>query len=153
MAGCLSLPAQPAWASSSHSTEPLPPPYPLKQVEVPIVENSKCDTEYHTGLYTGDNLRIVKDNVICAGDEESDSCQVGLCPPPSLHPSASPALADPSPPQGDSGGPLVCKVNGTWMQAGVVSWGDGCAQPNRPGIYTRVTYYLDWIHQYVSEES
>ncbi|XP_045426311.1 tryptase beta-2-like isoform X1 [Pipistrellus kuhlii] len=106
----------------------LPPPFPLKEVRVPIVENSKCDAEYHTGLYTGDNVHIVKDNVICAGDEESDACQ------------------------GDSGGPLVCKVNGTWMQAGVVSWGDGCAQPNRPGIYTRVTSYLHWIHQYIPKE-
>ncbi|EPQ10302.1 Tryptase [Myotis brandtii] len=124
-------PGTPCWVTGWGDVRdgvPLPPPYPLKQVKVPIVENSVCDAEYHTGLYTGDNVQIVRNDMICARAKKKDACQ------------------------GDSGGPLVCKVNGTWMQAGVVSWGEGCGQPNKPGIYTRVTYYLDWIHQYVPEE-
>ncbi|XP_004373203.1 tryptase alpha/beta-1 [Trichechus manatus latirostris] len=125
------LPGMPCWVTGWGDVDngvSLPPPYPLKQVKVPIVENSLCDTEYHNGLYTADNIRIVHDDMLCAGNKGHDSCQ------------------------GDSGGPLVCKVNGTWMQAGVVSWGDGCAQPNRPGIYTRVTHYSDWIRRYVPTE-
>ncbi|XP_048645370.1 tryptase beta-2-like isoform X3 [Marmota marmota marmota] len=105
--------------------ESLPPPFPLKQVKVPIVENHLCDAQYHTGLYTGDSVHIVRDDMLCAGNKGHDSCQ------------------------GDSGGPLVCKVKGAWLQAGVVSWGEGCAHANRPGIYTRLTHYLDWIHRYV----
>nr|XP_031303426.1 tryptase-like [Camelus dromedarius] len=110
------------------SGQPLPPPFPLKQVQVPIVENSVCDEQYHAGLSTADDFPIILDDMLCAGRKGHDSCQ------------------------GDSGGPLVCKTKGTWLQAGVVSWGEGCAQTERPGVYTRVTSYLDWIYQYVPKK-
>ena len=48
--------------------------------------------------------------------------------------------------QGDSGGPLVVSDGaGGWMQAGVVSYGDGCARPGVPGIYANVLTFRPWI--------
>ena len=47
--------------------------------------------------------------------------------------------------QGDSGGPLAIQVDGRWTLGGITSWGNGCAWPDFPGLYTRVTSYLDWI--------
>uniref|UniRef100_A0A3B5M4M6 Peptidase S1 domain-containing protein n=1 Tax=Xiphophorus couchianus TaxID=32473 RepID=A0A3B5M4M6_9TELE len=54
--------------------------------------------------------------------------------------------------QGDSGGPLVTKNGTVWVQAGVVSYGNGCAQPGYPGVYARISNYQTWINSQVSGE-
>ena len=46
---------------------------------------------------------------------------------------------------GDSGGPLFGQKNDENFLVGIVSSGDGCAKKDFYGIYTRVSYYLDWI--------
>uniref|UniRef100_A0A4X2JV17 Peptidase S1 domain-containing protein n=1 Tax=Vombatus ursinus TaxID=29139 RepID=A0A4X2JV17_VOMUR len=95
----------------------------LQEVQVALIDAQTCDALYHINNPTASGQPLVLDDMICAGYEQGqkDACQ------------------------GDSGGPLVCKENNTWFQVGVVSWGDGCALPNRPGVYAWVQAYTDWI--------
>ncbi|KAH0623883.1 hypothetical protein JD844_007068 [Phrynosoma platyrhinos] len=67
----------------------------------------------------------VSDNMFCAGipGDKRDSCHA------------------------DSGGPMVTKFKNTWFLIGLVSWGEGCGNPDNFGIYTKVSSYLDWIDQ------
>ncbi|XP_017284442.1 transmembrane protease serine 4a isoform X2 [Kryptolebias marmoratus] len=53
--------------------------------------------------------------------------------------------------QGDSGGPLVYSSSSQWNLIGAVSWGAGCAEANRPGVYTNVDEMLNWIYTVIEK--
>ncbi|XP_058038584.1 prostasin-like [Ahaetulla prasina] len=110
------------------SSANLPPPQILQQLEVPIVDRKTCNDLYNISKGYQLQTDLVNADMICAGYKEGgkDACQ------------------------GDSGGPLACKSNGAWTLAGVVSWGEGCAQRNQIGVYTSVPFYLDWIQSYIN---
>ncbi|XP_061823743.1 transmembrane protease serine 9-like [Nerophis lumbriciformis] len=100
----------------------LPFPQTLQEVEVPVVGNRQCNCQYGVGSIT--------DNMICAGLLEGgkDACQ------------------------GDSGGPIMSEQNLIWIQSGIVSFGVGCARPDLPGVYTRVSRYQSWINSHISSD-
>ncbi|XP_070846574.1 transmembrane protease serine 9-like [Chaetodon trifascialis] len=100
----------------------LPFPETLQEVEVPVLGNRQCNCLNGVGTITG--------NMICAGvlAGGKDSCQ------------------------GDSGGPMVSKQDNIWIQSGIVSFGFGCARPNLPGVYSRVSSYQSWINSHISSD-
>uniref|UniRef100_A0A1B0FLW7 Peptidase S1 domain-containing protein n=1 Tax=Glossina morsitans morsitans TaxID=37546 RepID=A0A1B0FLW7_GLOMM len=88
----------------------------LREVSLPIITNQECRNTRYKNK--------IEDVMICAGYVKQggkDACQ------------------------GDSGGPLIVN-EGRFKLAGVVSFGFGCAQPDAPGVYTRISKFVDWIH-------
>ena len=88
----------------------------LHWVQTPTVDFQTCHSNYGLSSYQ-------PSWVICAGQAGIDSCQ------------------------GDSGGPLVqygddCNA----VQWGIVSWGIGCAQADKPGVYTNTASYIGWLN-------
>ena len=50
--------------------------------------------------------------------------------------------------QGDSSGPFVAAdSSGKMTLIGVTSWGIGCAQKRKPGVYTKVVDFVPWIEK------
>uniref|UniRef100_A0A2K6CWY1 Urokinase-type plasminogen activator n=1 Tax=Macaca nemestrina TaxID=9545 RepID=A0A2K6CWY1_MACNE len=99
-------------------------PEQLKMTVVKLVSHQKCQQPHYYGSE-------VTTKMLCAADPqwETDSCQ------------------------GDSGGPLVCSIQGHMTLTGIVSWGRGCALKDKPGVYTRVSRFLPWIHSHTREEN
>jgi len=92
----------------------------LKEVFLPPKNKSYCEELFRKQGFDGESQ-------LCAGgDRGKDSCQ------------------------GDSGGPLVGISGHSAFLVGIVSWGNGCGRPHFPGVYTRVSFYHDWIKDTIS---
>ncbi|CAK9812585.1 Serine proteinase stubble [Anthophora plagiata] len=100
-----------------------PLPSTLQEVAVPVINNTMCENMYRNAGY----IEHIPHIFICAGWKNGgfDSCE------------------------GDSGGPMVIQRarDNRWILAGVISWGIGCAVPNQPGVYTRISEFREWINQ------
>lgn len=90
----------------------------LQQVNLTVWNNTQCKEKF---------VQHITDVFLCAGPrrERGDACQ------------------------GDSGGPLMVQSKTKqWTLVGVVSWGIRCGEPGIPGIYTRVSKFLDYIYEH-----
>uniref|UniRef100_A0A8C9MBD3 t-plasminogen activator n=1 Tax=Panthera tigris altaica TaxID=74533 RepID=A0A8C9MBD3_PANTA len=94
----------------------------LKEAHVRLYPAGRCTSQH---LFN----RTVTNNMLCAGDTRSGGNQANI------HDAC----------QGDSGGPLVCMKDNHMTLVGIISWGLGCGQKDVPGVYTKITNYLDWI--------
>lgn len=94
----------------------------LREARMPIISRRDCN---HRQSYNG----FIENTMLCAGHMEGgiDACK------------------------GDSGGPLSCLgPDDRWYVVGVTSWGHGCALAKKPGVYTKVAMYYQWIHHQIS---
>jgi trypsin len=103
-------------ATSTDDENPPPPTNVLLRVDVPVVQRATC----RSLLQAQEPSLLITEFMICAGYEEGGRDACG----------------------GDSGGPLVDKSR---TLHGIVSWGIGCANPQTPGVYTRVSRYIPFI--------
>ncbi|XP_072798591.1 brain-specific serine protease 4 isoform X1 [Vicugna pacos] len=110
------------WGSINDGV-PLPHPQTLQKLKVPIIDSGVCSRLYWRGAGQG----AITEDMLCAGylEGERDACL------------------------GDSGGPLMCQVEGTWLLAGIISWGEGCAERNRPGVYISLAAHRSWVQRIV----
>ncbi|XP_057593112.1 urokinase-type plasminogen activator isoform X2 [Hippopotamus amphibius kiboko] len=99
-------------------------PEQLKMTVVELISHQECQQPHYYGTE-------VTNKMLCAADPQwkTDSCQ------------------------GDSGGPLVCSTKGRLTLTGIVSWGRDCAMKDKPGVYTRVSSFLPWIHTHIAGEN
>lgn len=97
----------------------------LHQIFVPVLSNQQCDRTFGKAA-------TIDEKIICAGSLNGDKDACG----------------------GDSGGPLMHEINEDnnyrVYQIGIVSYGFRCAEPGYPGVYTRITAYIDWIQQNIN---
>ncbi|XP_045513833.1 serine protease snake-like isoform X1 [Pieris brassicae] len=109
----------------------LKPSSEVQAGNVDIIESKYCD--FLLLVYRDRNWGGLTDNQMCAGNINGgvDTCQ------------------------GDSGGPLQVKIKDTkyegsmHMIIGVTSFGHKCGRKDLPGVYTKISPFLDWIESVV----
>ncbi|XP_044100313.1 serine protease 40-like [Neovison vison] len=103
----------------------LAPPFQLQEGEVGIIDSEVCKIYFQSPDSSSSEYSIHED-MFCAGDLMTGK---SIC-------------------QRDSGGPLVCKLNScTWFLMGLSIWSQACHYPISPSVFTRITYFSNWISE------